>query len=227
MTSGPPDVTDPATRRTPRGPRGLAALAAGGVFLLSGAALVVYIVTGAPLWMVLALLVLLGAVLVGATLWPDEPMRRRWLARIRVGVPVGIVATVAYDLSRWVLVELLDFHASPFKAFPLFGQALVPAAGQGAAQLGIGIAFHLLNGTAFGCAYAIWFGHRPWWWGIGFALGLEVFMLAIYPGWLDIRTLEEFTTMSVLGHVVYGAVLGLGTRWLLARQARPDPVAPG
>jgi hypothetical protein len=77
--------------------------------------------------------------------------------------------------------------------------------------------------VAFGCAYAVWFGHRPWWWGIGFALGLEACMLAIYPGWLDIRTLGEFTTMSVVGHLVYGTVLGLGTAALLRRGDRRRP----
>lgn len=76
---------------------------------------------------------------------------------------------------------------------------------------------------AFGCAYTVWFGHRRWPWGIAFALGLEAFMLAIYPGWLDLRTLQEFTTMSVLGHLVYGSVLGLGTSWLLRRRAAATP----
>lgn len=203
----------------------LPVLVSGGVFLVSGASLVVYVLTGAPMALVLALLVVLGvgAVVLAMRGHPDR--RREWVRRVRIGVPVGLVATVLYDLSRWALVSIADMHVSPFKAFPLFGQALIGDAGSDA-LLGSGIAFHLLNGVAFGIAYTVWFGHRPVWVGVLFALGLEAFMLAIYPGWLDIRALEEFTQMSVLGHVVYGLALGLGARWLLGRH-RDTHAPPG
>lgn len=194
-------------------------LAGGAVFLASGASLVVYILTGAPMALVLGLLVVLGAVVVALTVWGDPERRRRWLVRVRIGIPVGIVATICYDLSRWVLVEVAGFSASPFVAFPLFGQALVGDGGSGPLTA-LGVGFHLLNGVAFGVAYTVWFGHRPFWVGILFALGLEAFMLAIYPGWLDLRTLEEFTQMSMLGHVAYGTALGLLARGLLRRHER-------
>ncbi|MGL4743453.1 MAG: hypothetical protein ACRCXL_03570 [Dermatophilaceae bacterium] len=196
------------------------AAVSGAVFFASGAALVAYVVTGAPLPLVLGTLIVAGAAALALTVWPDDAARRAWLARVQVGVPVGLVATGAYDISRYLLVQGAGFAASPFAAFPLFGQALLPDVGGGAAHAVAGVAFHLVNGTAFGCAYAVWFGHRRWWWGIGFALALEAFMLAIYPGWLDIRSLREFTTMSVAGHLVYGSVLGLGTRWWLGRSER-------
>lgn len=190
----------------------LGVLVSGAVFLTSGAALLVYVLTGTPLPLVLGVLAVAAAVAVAIAVWPDEVRRRGWLRRVAVGVPVGLLATGAYDLSRFLLVVVLGFHTSPFTAFPLFGQALLGSgASGGSVTFGLGVAFHALNGVTFGCAYAVWFGHRPWWWGIGFALGLEAFMLAIYPGWLDIRTLREFTTMSVFGHVVYGTVLGLGS----------------
>lgn len=200
----------------------LGVLVSGAVFLTSGASLLVYVLTGTPLPLVLGVLAVAAGVAVAVAVWPDEVRRRGWLRRIAVGVPVGLVATGAYDVSRVLLVDVLGFHASPFKAFPLFGQALLMNdASTGPVTFALGVAFHALNGVMFGCAYAVWFGHRPWWWGIGFALGLEAFMLAIYPGWLDIRTLGEFTTMSVFGHVVYGTVLGLGTSRLL-RRSRSD-----
>lgn len=208
----------------------LGILVAGAVFLVSGASLLVYVLTGAPLPLVLGVLAVAAAVAIAIAVWPDEARRRGWLRRIAIGAPVGLLATGAYDLSRYVLVQVLGFHVSPFKAFPLFGQALLmDDAGRGPVVFALGIAFHALNGVMFGCAYAVWFGHRPWWWGIGFALGLEAFMLAIYPGWLDIRALGEFTTMSVFGHVVYGTVLGLGNSlWLRRRAARErETVAAG
>ncbi|MGY4644482.1 DUF6789 family protein [Cellulomonas sp. URHB0016] len=214
MTGGP-DVeqqTEHASR--PRTVLGL--VVSGAVFLSSGAALVVYILTGAPLALVLALLVVGGGAVLAATLWGDPEARRRWLTRVRVGVPVGLVATLCYDLSRWALVEVAGFSASPFVAFPLFGQALI-GSGDTAGRTLVGVGFHLLNGIAFGVAYTVWFGRRPFWAGIVFALGLEAFMLAIYPGWLDLRTLREFTQISLLGHIVYGSVLGLGANRLLRR----------
>ena len=191
-------------------------LASGAVFLSSGAALVVYILTGAPMALVLALLVLVGSLVVYAVLHADPHGRATWLRRVRVGVPTGLLATALYDASRWVIATLADWHVSPFKAFPFFGQALLGEAGE-SLHVGAGIAFHLLNGIAFGIAYVVWFGRRPVWVGIAYALGLEAFMLALYPGWLDIKALEEFTQMSVLGHVVYGATLALTARWLLVR----------
>lgn len=205
---------DAPSGRTPL----LPAFVAGGVFLLSGASLVVYVLTGAPMALVLALLVVLGAGAVTLTMRGEPERRREWLTRVRVGVPVGLVATVLYDLSRWTLVSVAHLPVSPFTALPLFGQALVGPSAAGAVW-GWGVAFHLLNGVAFGIAYTVWFGHRPAWAGIGFALGLEAFMLAIYPGWLDVRALREFTQMSVLGHLVYGTTLGLGARLLLRRRA--------
>jgi hypothetical protein len=198
-------------------------VASGAVFLGSGASLVTYILTGTPLPLVLCVVAVVGTLVVALVVWPTPAVRARWLRRVRVGVVAGLVSTFAYDASRYLLVEVAGFAASPFAAFPLFGQALL---GDGAAQGGrlvAGIAFHLLNGTAFGIAYTVWFGRRPFWFGIGFALGLEACMLAIYPGWLDLRTLREFTQMSLLGHVVYGTTLGLLARRLLATEGTEDP----
>ena len=199
----------------------LKVIASGGVFLTSGASLVVYILTGAPMALVLGLLVVLGAILIAATVWSDSQQRTLWLARVRVGIPAGLISTFCYDGSRYLLVQVAGFSASPFAAFPLFGQALIGDRGLDLRTVA-GIGFHLLNGMAFGIAYTVWFGHLPFWWGIPFALVLEAFMLSLYPGWLDLRTVAEFTQMSLLGHIVYGTVLGfLAHRWLTGTD--PDP----
>jgi hypothetical protein len=59
--------------------------------------------------------------------------------------------------------------------------------------------------------------------GIAWGLFLESFQLAIYPGWLNIRFLDEFRQISFLSHVVFGAVLGLlvpaGLRYMRRRVA--------
>ncbi|HEY8136159.1 MAG TPA: hypothetical protein VIF08_08985, partial [Candidatus Limnocylindrales bacterium] len=46
--------------------------------------------------------------------------------------------------------------------------------------------------------------------GVGWALLLETAQLVLYPGWLDIRFLDEFRQISFLSHVVFGLTLGLG-----------------
>lgn len=191
------------------------ALLAGAAFMSTGIALVAHVLTGAPLPLVVAA-VLVGVAIVGALIYRDEPLA--WWTRhkrmLAVGAAAGVVSTAVYDLSRWLLVLAGGLPSSPYAAFPFFGRAIVgPGAPESLVQW-VGTGFHFLNGIAFAMAYAVWLGRRSWWWGILFGLGLEAFMLAIYPGWLDIRAIGEFTSISVLGHVCYGATLGGLVVWL-------------
>lgn len=196
-------------------------LIGGGVFLTSGISLVVHILTDAPLAAVLSLLVLGGGLAAAVTMSARPAARARWHRLVGVGVMVGMVSTAAYDLSRWLLVQVAGFRTSPFKALPYFGEALLGSMGGSASRTAAGIAFHLLNGCAFGVAYTVWFGGRHLGWGVAFALGLEAFMLALYPGWLDVRSIGELTSISLLGHVAYGITLAGTARFLLGR--RPGP----
>lgn len=199
-------------------------LVGGGVFLVSGISLVVHILTDAPLAVVLSLLALGGGMAAAVTLSTRPAARARWRRLVGVGVVVGLVATVAYDLSRWLLVQVAGFHTSPFKALPFFGEALLGSMGGPTARTVAGIAFHLLNGCAFGVAYTVWFGERHPAWGVGFAMALEAFMLALYPGWLDVRSIQELTSISLLGHVAYGVTLAGMARCLLHRRSVATPV---
>jgi hypothetical protein len=88
-----------------------------------------------------------------------------------------------------------------------------------------GIAFHVLNGIAFGTSYCALFGTRGVRAGIAWGVFLEVFQLTLYPGWLDIRFYREFATISALSHVAYGAVLGFTCR--AALRAPLAPAGPG
>lgn len=45
-------------------------------------------------------------------------------------------------------------------------------------------------------------------------------MLGLYPGWLNIGDYAPFLAVSLVGHVVYGTVLGWGAKTLLAREMR-------
>jgi hypothetical protein len=112
-----------------------------------------------------------------------------------------------------------DLHVSPFKALPFFGNALIGVAPGSTASWVAGTAFHLVNGVSFGVAYTVLAGRRNVLWAVGFGLGLEAFMLTLYPRWLQIEALQEFTQMSLLGHVAYGLSLGLVTNALLRDRA--------
>jgi hypothetical protein len=186
------------------------------LFLASGAALVVYIVSGISLrWTFLGLGLVAAAVVVLA-LRRMAPHRRAFVRRrIAVGAVAGLAATLAYDAVRFGLVEFAGLQVRPFEAWRLFGLALTDTNLPPAAVFAAGTAFHLCNGVAFGIAYTLAFGQRGPIAGIIWALVLETFMVSLYPGWLGLKALDEFVTVSVAGHLAYGAVLGSLARSLL------------
>lgn len=99
---------------------------------------------------------------------------------------------------------------TPYEVWAIFGELIVGDGAPAALRFTVGTTYHVLNGMAFAVAYCFLFGGRHWRWGVGWGLGLEAAMLAIYPGWLALdAVLVEFTTMSFLGHLAYGGVLGL------------------
>ena len=192
-------------------------------FLVSGLALVLFVLLGLSL--PLTLLAGWSAIAVG--IWWFErtaptDARARFHEVLRVGAIAGLGATVAYDLSRFALVQVFDLDIQPFGAFGAFGDALLPGSGREGWSRVVGVGYHLVNGVSFGIAYTGLFRRRGVLMGIAYALGLEAVMLAIYPGWLDIEARREFTQMSLLGHVAYGATLGALARRLLAPEPAPE-----
>ncbi len=146
------------------------------------------------------------------------PARARLASRVRLGFLAGVAATAVYDLVRFVVVAVADLSVRPFSVFALFGQMLIGRNTPVVWQYVAGTAFHVVNGIGFAIGYAI-VARRPsvptalvW------AIVLETFTIVLYPSWLRISALGEFFSMSMLGHVGYGIVLGL----LLARWARGE-----
>ena len=185
--------------------------------LFSGAALLVHILADFSLAVVLpmfAALVVAGAVWV----WRRaQPSQRAMLARLaRVGALSGVVATIAYDVAKYSLSQLDASLYNPFEALRAFGSALIGRDAPMVAVFSVGVAFHALNGTAFGVAFCMLFRRPNVLPGVAWGLFLETFQLSLYPGWLNIRFYDEFVQISALGHVVYGATLG----WLCARNLR-------
>jgi hypothetical protein len=180
--------------------------------LFSGVALLSHIATGVSLPVALATL---AAIVVASSLfvWRRTPPQRRVVLQrlVTTGARAGVVATIAYDSSKFVLSKLDPTPYNPFEMMRIFG-ALLTGSTSRAIVLPAGIAYHLLNGTAFGVAFCILFGSRGVVAGIAWGLGLEFFQVALYPGWLGINMYREFVQFSVLGHVVYGIVLGFMCR---------------
>ena len=191
--------------------------------MFSGIALLIYILAGVSL--VLAMAVTTSAMVAGLVVvmvMSSAAERRRIIRTILVAAAAGFIATVAYDASKSVLSQLDPSPYNPFEVIRIFGGLLVGHDANRTLILVAGAAFHLLNGTAFGVAYSFLFargGDTTWGralaTGVGWGLFLETFQLTLYPGWLDIRLYAEFATISALGHVVYGATLGLMARKLL------------
>jgi hypothetical protein len=50
-------------------------------------------------------------------------------------------------------------------------------------------------------------------------------MITLYPGWLNIEKVDELALVSILGHVAFGATLGLTARMLLDEGRRRRRVA--
>lgn len=204
----------------------VAAYGLGVAALFSGVALLLSILLA--VWLPLGLAACgVAATATGVVLMRrSPPVDRRSLGRILVaGLVGGVVATLCYDVTRLVLSLAADPTVyDPFLAINAFGALLLGDSAAPEARLVAGSAFHLLNGTAFGVGYCLFFGRfgavslrNALLTGIGWGLFLETFQLTLYPGWLDIRAWQEFATISAASHIVYGAVLGTTCRAALRR----------
>jgi hypothetical protein len=193
--------------------------------LFSGIALLLNIIGQIDLRLGLVAMISVVAIGWAPTIRRVSPAERaRILRSVAYGAVAGVVATLAYDVSKRIMSELDPSPFDPFHAIQVFGTLLVGTGAGPAATLAAGWAFHILNGTAFGVAYALLFARngritarRAVLTGLGWGLFLETFQLTLYPGWLDIRAYAEFAQISFLAHLVYGATLGTLTRWMFRR----------
>lgn len=186
--------------------------------MATGAALVVHILSGVDLRVGVGVAV--G--MIGTALWwldrTAAPGARSHLRRLAgTGAVSGLVATIAYDLSRTGLALFDPSPYNPFEAISMFGILLAGEQASTSVVIAVGFAYHFVNGVTFGAAFALLSRKGGVLRGIVWGLGLEAFQLALYPGWLDIRAYQEFARISAAGHLVYGATLGA----LVARQLKP------
>ena len=200
----------------------------------SGLAVITTILTGIPLLLVEAAMVLipLTFVIVVVRRTPRPIVLEVWRV-VRVGLLAGFAASVVYDAARTVLSILDPSPYNPFEAIRLFGLGMVGTDAAPALVFGAGFVIHFLNGTTFGVIYAIFAGRHvrtlrvALVGGMAWGLTLEFIQSILYPGWLGIPNvvLDEFLVISGLGHLAYGATLGLGVRRLLSRKVNDGGAA--
>lgn len=198
----------------------------------SGLAVITTILSGIPLLVAEAALVMvpLTFVIVVVRRTPRPILREIWRV-VRAGLLAGFAATFVYDLTRTTLTVFDPSPYNPFEAVRRFGLGMVSADAPIAMIMAAGFAIHFLNGTSFGVIYAVFAGRHVRTLraalisGIAWGLTLEFIQSILYPGWLGMTSLlGEFLVISGLGHVAFGASLGLGVRWLLRRENAQEVV---
>jgi hypothetical protein len=188
------------------------------LFLSSGAALLAYIGTGISM-LATTFVIVTCAVVVGTVIWrkSGDDQRRDLRRRLGAGLIAGVVATLCYDVFRFILIKVTGIHFWPFDIFHVFGRGLLGEEAVGLWVSILGFLFHVANGVGFAVAYAVAFGHKGILYGIIWALILEAMMVTVYPGWLGLKALGEFLSVSVFGHLVYGVCIGYISRRFIVR----------
>lgn len=183
-----------------------------------GLGLVAWALTKLPMRILVLLLLVLGVALWIVGRYRLDPARRAELGtRVRIGLVGGVLATIAYDLTRFGLVSLAQWSLQPWAAIPVFGEVFIGPHHSTAALYAVGLTYHLcLNGIGFATAYTVIVKRPHPITGVLWAMGLEAAMALLYPSFLIIKQYGEFLTMSVVGHVCYGLVIGAWARYRLS-----------
>ena len=190
--------------------------------LTTGCALVAHVVINVAL-VPGVLGVFLVALLLAAITWSrlSDDARARTRRRALIGVAIGLVSTLVYDGTRLALVAAVGFGFNPLETVRVFGRLLVGSTAPPLAVAVAGSAYHLANGIGFATAMILFIRRPGVRHGLAWALLLEAAMVSIYPGWLDIRAIDEFISVSVIGHIAYGLSLGVLARRFVPREPAP------
>lgn len=156
-----------------------------------------------------------AALLVGLIL-----IRRRLHARLHhfastliVGARWGLGATWCYDAVRPVLKLAFGFSFNPYRAMPIFGQLITGRPPTDAVAIGAGWLYHFWNGISFGMMFALVRPQGGVLAGVLWAMILQGLMMAAYPSFLQARLDDVgFLITGIVGHALWGAVLGFGIR---------------
>lgn len=140
-----------------------------------------------------------------------------FLDRLVVGLWAGLVATLAYDCIRYPLWKSGLFTFNPFASHPLFGELITGYPAGTWTSFVVGWLYHFWNGFGFAVMYTLIAGPARWWYAVIWALLLEVAWLTALPSVTGLTIGGQSVAVSLIGHGVYGVVLGLLARRFIPR----------
>ena len=124
----------------------------------------------------------------------------------------GALALVGYDLVRLAIAVSGLVPFNPFRPIEVYGLLILVQAEETLLTKLVGWAFHVWNGLAFAVMYTLAFGQGHVGLGVAWGLVLEVAMVATYPALFGLAPGWAFLVVSLTGHIVYGAIIGLVAR---------------
>lgn len=149
--------------------------------------------------------VLLLFLLAGWASWINAPVL---LNSLIVGVVAGALATIVYDVVRWILNKTVFTQYYSFKAIYIFGAWITGKDISTTEAAVAGWIYHYWNGLSIALFYTLTFGRRHWLYAVGWALFMEACMLGLFPFFLQVTNKWDFIALSMIGHLAYGAALG-------------------
>jgi len=149
--------------------------------------------------------VLLLFLLAGWASWINAPVLLNGLI---VGVVAGALATIVYDVVRWILNKTVFTQYYSFKAIYIFGAWITGKDISTTEAAVAGWIYHYWNGLSIALFYTLTFGRRHWLYAVGWALFMEACMLGLFPFFLQVTNKWDFIALSMIGHLAYGAALG-------------------
>jgi uncharacterized protein DUF6789 len=176
---------------------------------VSGAAILIHALGWLPMYFlieVLAVPSLLGLLLVGVA--ARRVHADVVLNRLIVGSWAGLLATLAYDVVRWLLLQVGVINFDPYLTHPIFGMLITGQPETSTTAIVVGWLYHFWNGFTFGVMYTLVAGASHWGYAVLWALLLEVAWLTALPSVLSFNLNTRLIAMSLIGHIAYGLVLG-------------------
>lgn len=198
------------------GPSTRAKVAGAVLALLSGGAILAEAFTPIPMRVSVPVFVLPGALLLTGMVFASTRRYReldRFADRALSGAVFGLVATLAYDAIRPLLMMIFRYHFNPYRAMPVFGSLITDQAKTSAAAIAVGWIYHFWNGVSFGVTFALMRPRGGPVAGFAWAMVLQGFMMWAYPTLMRIRLDNPgFLMAGLVGHSVWGVVLGSSLR---------------
>jgi hypothetical protein len=150
----------------------------------------------------LALLLILGVV-------AKRINERIFLNRLVIGAWGGLVATLFYDMIRYLVWAGGAVSYNPFLSHPIFGRFITGYPEEAAAAIVVGWAYHFWNGFGFGIMYTLVAGRAHWYYALIWATFLEIGWLTALPSILHFKLNPQYVALSMIGHGAYGVGLGV------------------